>query len=327
MRAALKKVSISSGIVLLMVAGIAAWHFPYSTDDALNREDALREFNEARWTPPDPDARPSASRDAWAVEKIPERVARFVQAFNLQDARILDVGSGSGELQDIVDDYTGMDAAGSAARFYHKRFVAGTATAMPFGDSEFDAAWSIRVLERTPNPEAALSEIRRVVKPGGYLYLLPAWNCVPWAAQGYEARPYSDFGLGGKLIKASVPVRRSITFQMAATVPVRMVRSATARLGPTRLHYRRLTPNHDEYWQADGDAVNSLDPVEVAAWFESRGDTCLNCLPGWKRLLQPESALIIRIGNKGTTSIRDDRQEARGPRLLSQAGAPTAPGM
>ena len=38
----------------------------------------------------------------------------------------------------------------------------------------------------------------------GYVYLNPAWACVPWAADGYEARPYSDFGITGKLIKASI---------------------------------------------------------------------------------------------------------------------------
>ncbi len=149
---------------------------------------------------------------------------------------MLDVGSGLGYLQDAVANYTGLDISAAVAKHYHKRFVHGTATAMPFADNTFDAAWSIWVLEHIPNPEAALSEIRRVVKPGGLLYLQPAWDCKPWAAQGYEVRPYSDFGIGGKLIKASIPLRQSEAFWVASAVPNRLLRAAFAgrvRLGCT----------------------------------------------------------------------------------------------
>ena len=115
---------------------------------------------------------------------------------------------------------------------------------MPFADGEFDAAWSIWVLEHIPNPQAALSEIRRVVKPGGVILMWPAWDCKPWAADGYEARPYSDFGMVGKLVKASIPVRNSYPFWFLGTVPSRIIRSLASWTGPTRLHYRRLEPNY-----------------------------------------------------------------------------------
>ena len=101
-------------------------------------------------------------------------------------------------------------------------------------------------------------------------------------------------------MKASIPVRNTLPFWFAATVPARAVR-AIATSGPTRLHYRRLTPNYEQYWQADSDAVNSLDSVEVALWFESRGDVCLNCNEGLGRYIQVDRPLIIRIGNKPST--------------------------
>ena len=43
------------------------------------------------------------------------------------------------------------------------------------------------------------------------------------------------------------------------------------------LRYSRLTPSYEVYWEADSDAVNSLDSQEAAIWFVSRGDECLNC--------------------------------------------------
>src|SRR5262249_37127724 len=178
---------------------------------------------------------------------IRDQVAQFVADNKLEHARTLEVGSGEGALQDVVEDYTGLDIAPTAARYYHKPFVAGTATAMPFRDSEFDSVWSIWVLEHISNPETALNEIRRVVKPGGFLFLLPAWDCEPWFADGYEARPYSDFGVDGKLVKASISIRKTRLFRAAYKVPILAIRSLAP--SPTRLHYRRLEPNFKEYWQ------------------------------------------------------------------------------
>ena len=126
--------------------------------------------------------------------------------------------------------------------------------------------------------------------------MLPAWECTPWAAQGHEVRPYEDFGFRDKLIKASIPIRTLPEFLFITAVPNRAIRSAASAWGPTRLRYRRVTPNYQEYWMADSDAVNSLDRAEMAMWFESRGDTCLNCERGWKRYLQADGPLIIRRG-------------------------------
>ena len=290
-------IAVIVGAPILFWALLVAWHFPYATDDPVRREDEIDAFYQLAYSPTivkDTQLAKDAA-EAKLTYNVKGGVEQFVRNFKLQRAKVLDVGSGTGYLQDVVEDYTGFDIAKTVAPHYHKPFVAGTATAMPFKDNAFDVAWSIWVLEHIPNPEAALVEIRRVVKPGGYLYLQPAWDCKPWAAQGYEARPYEDLGLGGKLIKASIPVRKSFTFWMATTIPARLLRSAVRFDGPTTLHYSRLEPNYQEYWQADSDAVNDLDSVEMATWFESRGDECLNCIRGSLRPLQEDRPIIIRL--------------------------------
>lgn len=232
-----------------------------------------------------------------AAEKdhINERVAEFAARYGLAHGAVLDIGSGRGYLQDIVENYTGLDISSSVGRFYHKKFVLGSATSMPFSDNSFDGAWSIWVLEHVPNPEQALVETRRVVKNNGVLFLWPAWSVRPWAAEGYDARPYSDFGWRGKLSKASVPVRASAAYQAVARIPDRILRMPAPWFGPTRLHYRRLQPNYKDYWEPDSDAVNTLDRYEAMLWFQSRGDECLNCegsagMPWMKSL-----PLVIRI--------------------------------
>ena len=166
---------------------------------------------------------------------------------------------------------------------------------MPFPDDSFDAVWSIWVFEHVPNPEQAFLEARRVTRDKGVLFLLPAWNCTPWAAEGYEVRPYSDFGLTGKLIKASIPLRSSGEFKVMSLIPNRILRSFVARFGPTRLRYRRLAPNYEKYWERDSDAVNSIDSHEAMLWFLSRGDECLNCEDASVFLPLVSMPLIIRV--------------------------------
>jgi SAM-dependent methyltransferase len=231
---------------------------------------------------------------------VAEAVGQFAEMYNLFDKKVLDVGAGRGYLQDIVPDYTGLDISPSAKRFFHKKFVHASATYMPFKDDEFDGAWSIRVFEHVPNPEAALREIRRVVKDGGVILMSPAWNCRPWAADGYPVRPYSDFSLGGKLYKASLPVQEIAANY--ARVPLRAMRQAAWKVtgGPTALRYRRIKPNYDKYWMADSDAVNTLDRHEMAMWFVSRGDECLNCTTAMTGWLDDDDALVIRVHKKAT---------------------------
>ncbi len=196
-----------------------------------------------------------------------------------------------------MDDYTGLDLSAYAGEHLHKPFVQASAMQLPFATSTFDAAWSINALEHMPEPEAALAEMRRVLKPGGLLLLSPAWQCRPWAAQGYPVRPYGDFDWRGKLIKASIPLRNSVAFRSQQVFPRRLGR-LLGRLGarrPTRLRYGHLTPNYEHLWVTDGDAANSLDPFEAILWFVSRGDECLSHPTPRRQLFVRTNGVIFRI--------------------------------
>jgi demethylmenaquinone methyltransferase/2-methoxy-6-polyprenyl-1,4-benzoquinol methylase len=92
--------------------------------------------------------------------------------------RILDVAAGTGTssvaLQRngarvvAVDFSPGMIAEG---RRKHKKieFIEADAEKLPFGDNEFDAATISFGLRNVANPKVALSELYRVLKPGGRL--------------------------------------------------------------------------------------------------------------------------------------------------------------
>ncbi len=242
-----------------------------------------------------------------------DRVAEFVDTYHLSKAHVLDVGAGEGLLQDAVEDYTGLDISATARAKYHKPFVQADARAMPFPDGQFDALWTVFVLEHIPNPEQALREMRRVLKPGGYLYLSPAWLCSDLAPQGYAVRPYSDFGIGGKLVKASVPVQNSAAFIALYMLPFRAARLAAWKLHeqPTTLHYRPIAANYDHYWMPDSDAVNSIDMFEAYLWFLSRGDECVNCPADSDLIRRADMTLIFRVkpqGKPATQSAEAGRQ-------------------
>lgn len=286
-------------------------HFPYATDPQTEKARGSRQASgfyqqvyaqTVGFTPEEAakDDAYAAGTKAWNEANHPEAYIKdFVTQYHLENKRVLEVGSGQGYLQDVVQDYTGLDISPSAGRHYHKPFVAASATDMPFPDGAFDAIWTINVLEHVPNPESALREMRRVLKPGGLLFLDPAWQAPTWASQGYEVRPYSDFSPWEKLVKASVPMRKSLTFQVLYILPIRFVRYAQTRVasGPTAFHYRRLTPNYEHYWVPDADAVNSMDPYEAVLWFQSRGDQCLNCLQGYDGIMGTPGKLIFRVGS------------------------------
>lgn len=221
----------------------------------------------------------------------------FVVKYELMEKRVLEIGCGRGAFQDIVDRWVGIDLASAVSQFIRKPFLAGGATALPFRGETFDAVWSIATLEHVPNLDRALNEIARVLRPGGVAYLAPAWHCRPWAADGYAVRPWSAFGLKGKLIKASIPVRNSLWFRASYVLPARLCRIVGRlfiRHTPTAFRYRALKPNYETFWSSDSDACNSMDPHEMLLWFRSRNWSTPSHPTSLSRFLIRSAAIVVR---------------------------------
>jgi SAM-dependent methyltransferase len=292
------------------IVGIAVLEFPYAVDAPITEHEAekLRNYYAEAYRQPDTPGGAASAYETKYIQmatsaaknyRIKEQVEALVDRYSLRDRAVLEIGSGRGYLQDVVRDYTGLDISPTVRRFYHKKFVLGSATALPFPDNSFDGAWSVWVWEHIPNPEQALRECRRVVRDGGVILLQPAWNCTSWAANGARVRPYSELDVTGKLMKAVAPIRFSTFYSVAERLPARFIRTVTAIGGPTQLHYKRLVPNYKEYWEADSDAVNSLDRHEMMLWFQTRGDACLNCDgAAGSLLMRGEPWLIIRVNKR-----------------------------
>jgi len=104
----------------------------------------------------------------------------FTEAIGPEKRRILDIGTGPGvvafQLAQLGHDVTGVDfsdrmleaARRNAGRYGLKiDFQRGDAEDLPFVDGAFDVIVSKYVLWTIPDPESALKEWYRVVKPGG----------------------------------------------------------------------------------------------------------------------------------------------------------------
>ena len=202
----------------------------------------------------------------------------FIERFNLGEKRCLEIGSSIGLFQDMVADYWGTDIAESLGQHYHKPYsVAGNAH-YPFEDNMFDAIWTFRAFEHIPALQEALLEVKRLLKPGGVVLFAPAWQCRPWAAEGYAVRPYRDFGMKGKLIKASIPLRNSVLWRSLFIFPKRMFRHLAFITGYRyeRSRYNKLKANYEVFWTSDSDACNSIDPHDAILWFLGHGFACLS---------------------------------------------------
>jgi SAM-dependent methyltransferase len=222
---------------------------------------------------------------------IYSKLKAFLEKYDLVNKKCLEIGTGYGQCQYLVDDYVGVDLAPSASKHLKKPFVNACATDLPFEDQRFDCVWSNHVLEHVPKPDLMLGEIWRVLKPGGYIFITATWQCGTWLAEGYPVRPFSDFGLQGQLIKLSVPIRKTVAFRSLKVFPLRVISllKQALRPGPKPLAYTKLHPTYEHRWMADSTAEISVEPFDVYVWFTSRGAKCLN-------YPTRRSAFVIRTG-------------------------------
>lgn len=123
---------------------------------------------------------------------------------------ILDVGAGDGMLG------VALNAFGHAAslvdqddwRCERAREVAFRSAdccrQLPFPDAAYDLACSFNSFEHFPDPGAALNEMIRVVKPGGWIYVEfnPLYGS-PWGLHAYRAlrMPYPQFLFSEEFVK------------------------------------------------------------------------------------------------------------------------------
>lgn len=115
-----------------------------------------------------------------------------------RDARLLDLGCDDGvwtvRLLDAVGQVWGVEIvheqAHKAACLGVRAVVADLARRLPFADQSFDVVHSNQVIEHVPDIDQFLSEMYRVLRPGGYVVISTengsSWHNVAAAIMGWQ---------------------------------------------------------------------------------------------------------------------------------------------
>lgn len=127
------------------------------------------------------------------VCKAEDLIVANVLRENISGA-VLDIGAGSGLLCEMlnIEDYTGVEISGQMTslakqKFPEKDFTVGDMHKLPFADESFDSVVSLYgPLSYSLAPEELVKEIKRVVRPGGFVALMP-----------YTLRVHHGLDIGG----------------------------------------------------------------------------------------------------------------------------------
>lgn len=123
----------------------------------------------------------------WDDELFRRRILERIDAA----ASVLDLGAGAGvvrqmDFRDSAGRVCGVDLDPRVLDnpFLHEAKI-GSAESIPYGAQEFDVVFADNVLEHLPDPARAFTEVRRVLKPGGWLLAKTPnkWHYMPLIAR------------------------------------------------------------------------------------------------------------------------------------------------
>lgn len=182
----------------------------------------------------------------FGISHTPRR--HFVDAFFSQGLtrlpglaawRVLDLGGhktikrGSFDLRQFADDIVVLNVVADKGTD-----VCGDAAAQPFADDCFDLVVCGEVLEHIADPRPVLSEIRRVLKPGG-MVLMTVPFLYPIHADPYDFGRYTGSFWQAELTKAGLELtsleRQGGYFAVLATLLQLGLNNLTRSAHPTRL--------------------------------------------------------------------------------------------
>jgi len=138
------------------------------------------------------------------------------------DRQILEVGCGAGGMLGPLSELgevTGIDISHEYMRFCrqrgHQQVVTGSGYELPFKENSFDMVALFDVIEHIPDDQKVLEEVRRVLKPGGQVFIsVPAYQFMFSQNDrvAHHLRRYTANRLNAVLARAGLQSRKTTYF-------------------------------------------------------------------------------------------------------------------
>jgi SAM-dependent methyltransferase len=136
-----------------------------------------------------------------------EKEAYEVLAHFLKGCKALDIGCGSGFIEEAHQDIVGLDFSFEGLKIAKRkgpaRLVQGSAEALPFEDNAFDIALSFGVLEHCVDQAACIKEMARVSR----IQILIVHARLPWGLERIRPFVLRLFGLKDQPIEKPLSMR------------------------------------------------------------------------------------------------------------------------
>jgi SAM-dependent methyltransferase len=161
-----------------------------------------------------------------------------------EPARVLDVGSADGPSVAWLRTYGKQIALDLDPRGLGPGGVCGSAEELPFRDESFDVVAAFDVIEHCKDEHAALSEVARVLAPGGrFLMSVPAyqWAWSDFDEQNGHHRRYTRPRAMAAVEGAGLTVQRA-TYAFSAVFPFFAAERLARRVGRLASPSRRAAP-------------------------------------------------------------------------------------
>jgi len=185
--------------------------------------------------------------------------------------RWLDVGCGTGSFTELVldrnapDIITSIDPSEGQIAFAKGKpwagrvdFRQGDAMSLPFADNQFDVAIMALVIQYIPDPAEAMSEITRVVRPGGTV------ATYTWAGS-LEDHPMQPLTEAIKSIGVSRPGRPGNQIRSLEGLAGLFAASGLDLIDSTPFEIELIYDDFDDYWSSQtSDTIQGFDDKEVS---------------------------------------------------------------
>lgn len=130
---------------------------------------------------------------------------------------VIDVGCGEGKHKEIILALPGVKSYTGLEQNFRADIQADLNASLPIENEKYDTAVLISVLEHLSEPQNALNEIARILKPGGCLLLTTVW-VYPYHEAPSDYFRYNDTALRYLLNKAGLETEKVLSLGGTAMV-------------------------------------------------------------------------------------------------------------